>query len=68
MLKGRVDEFDRNLKDYQKNDKARYNLLRNSQEYRNYLDTKRLVDNQKENPTTADVNALVNANKKWLRK
>ena len=68
MLKGRVDEFDRNLDDYQKNDKDRYRQVRNSQEYKTYLDTKRLIDNKKTNPTTEDVKELLNANKLWLGK
>ena len=68
LLSGRVEDFKRNMDDYQKNDPARYRMLRNSQEYRLYLSTKKLVDNKKEQPNTNDVNALINANKQWLRK
>lgn len=68
LLNGRIKDFERNMKDYQKNDPARYRMLRNSQEYRTYINTKKLVANEKEQPTTADVNALIEANKQWLRK
>lgn len=67
LLNGRVKEFKRNMDDYQKNDPARYRMLRNSQEYRTYQEAERLVKNQKENPTTADVQALINANKQWIK-
>ena len=68
LLNGRIKDFERNMKDYQKNDPARYRMLRNSPEYRTYINTKKLVANEKEQPTTADVNALIEANKQWLRK
>ena len=68
LLNGRLQEFKRNLDDYQKNDKDRYRQVRNSQEYKTYLDTKRLIDNKKTNPTTEDVKELLNANKLWLGK
>lgn len=67
LLKDRVEEFERTLKDYQKNDPAQYRLLRNSQEYRTYQQTLRLVKSQSENPTTADVQALIEANKQWIK-
>ena len=67
LLNGRVTEFERNLKDYQKNDPAQYRLLRNSQEYRTYQQTQRLVKDEKENPTTVDVKTLIEANKLWLK-
>ena len=67
LLNGRVKEFERELKDYQKNDPAQYRLLRNSQQYRIYQQTQRLVKSQSENPTTADVQALIEANKLWLK-
>ena len=67
LLNGRVKEFKRVLDDYQKNDPAQYRLLRNSQQYRTYQQTQRLVKSQSENPTTADVNALIEANKLWLK-
>lgn len=67
LLNGRVKEFKRVLDDYQKNDPAQYRLLRNSQQYRTYQQTQRLVKSQSENPTTADVQALIEANKLWLK-
>ena len=67
LLNGRVKEFERELKDYQKNDPQQYRLLRNSQQYRTYQQTERLVKSQSENPTTADVRALIEANKLWLK-
>lgn len=67
LLSGRVKAFEQTLKDYQKNDPAQYRLLRNSQQYRTYQQTQRLVKSQSENPTTADVRALIEANKLWLK-
>ena len=67
LLNGRVKEFEQELKDYQKNDPAQYRLLRNSQQYRTYQQTQRLVNNEKDNPTNADVKALIEANKLWLK-
>ena len=67
LLNGRVKEFKRNMDDYRKNDRTKYNILTHSQEYRNYLDAERLVKKQKENPTTADVQTLINANKQWIK-
>lgn len=67
LLNGRVKEFKRNMDDYRKNDRTKYNILTHSQEYRNYQEAERLVKKQKENPTTADVQALIEANKLWLK-
>ena len=67
LLNGRVKEFKRNMDDYRKNDRTKYNILTHSQEYRNYQEAERLVKKQKENPTTADVQALINANKQWIK-
>lgn len=67
LLRGRVNEFRKMMNDYQKNDPAQYRLLRNSQQYRTYQQTERLVKSEKENPTTADVKALIEANKLWLK-
>lgn len=67
LLNGRVKEFKRVLDDYQKNDPAQYRLLRNSQQYRTYKQTESLVKSQSDNPTTADVRALIEANKLWLK-
>lgn len=67
LLNGRVNEFKRNMDDYRKNDRTKYNILTHSQEYRNYQEAERLVKKQKENPTTADVQALINANKQWIK-
>jgi len=68
LLKGRVKEFDKNLRDYQKNDPTRYRMIRNSQEYRVFDAARKLVRNEKENPTNEDVKALIEANKAWIRK
>ncbi len=67
LLNGRVKEFKRVLDDYQKNDPAQYRLLRNSQQYRTYKQTESLVKSQSDNPTTADVRALIEANKLWIK-
>ena len=67
LLNGRVKEFKRNMDDYRKNDRTKYNILTHSQEYRNYQEAERLVKKQKENPTTADVQTLINANKQWIK-
>ena len=67
LLNGRVKEFKRNMDDYRKNDPQKYRRVQNSQEYRIYQAAERLVKNQIENPTTADVKALINANKQWIK-
>lgn len=67
LLNGRVKEFKRNMDDYRKNDPQKYRRVQNSQEYRIYQAAERLVKNQVENPTTADVKALINANKQWIK-
>lgn len=67
LLNGRVKEFKRNMNDYKKNDPQKYRRVQNSQEYRIYQAAERLVKNQIENPTTADVKALINANKQWIK-
>ena len=66
LLNGRVKEFKRNMDDYRKNDPQKYRRVQNSQEYRIYQAAERLVKNHIENPTTADVKALINANKQWI--
>lgn len=67
LLNGRVKEFKRNMDDYRKNDLQKYRRVQNSQEYRIYQAAERLVKNQIENPTTADIKALINANKQWIK-
>ncbi len=68
LLKGQVDEYKRNLDDYRKNDRTKYNRLRASGEYDIYLKAKKLVDKGIDNPTTADVKEIIKVNKQWLKK
>lgn len=68
LLNGRVKEFDRNLKDYKKNNPTKYNLVVGSQQYKLYEKDKKLLKTMKENPTKEDVKQLYQANKEWWQK
>lgn len=67
LLNSRVSDFEKNLKDYQKNDRDRYYEVRRSPLYQSYRDAQRLVEKKKENPTTEDVKRLMEVNKQWTK-
>lgn len=68
MLNGRVKEFDRNLKDYEKNNPTKYNQVVRSQQYKLYEKDMELLSTMKENPTKEDVKKLYKANQEWWQK
>lgn len=67
LLKGRVQEYQRKLNDYEENNPDKYELETRSKQYKAYEETNELIWEKIENPTTEDVKQLMEANKQWTK-
>lgn len=68
LLKGRVQEYQRKLNDYEENNPDKYELETRSKQYKAYEETNELIWEKIENPTAEDVKQLMEANKQWTKK
>lgn len=67
LLKGRVQEYQRKLNDYEENNPDKYELETRSKQYKAYEETNELIWEKIENPTAEDVKQLMEANKQWTK-
>ena len=67
LLKGRVQEYQRKLNDYEENNPDKYELETRSKQYKAYEETNELIWEKIENPTAEDVKQLMEANKQWIK-
>ena len=67
LLKGRVQEYERKLNDYEDNNPDKYELEMRSKQYKAYEETNELIWEKIESPTTEDVKRLMEANQQWTK-
>ena len=67
LLKGRVQEYQRKLNDYEENNPDKYELETRSKQYKAYEETNELIWEKIENPTAEYVKQLMEANKQWVQ-
>ena len=67
LLKGRVQEYERKLNDYEDNNPDKYELEMRSKQYKAYEETNELIWEKIESPTTEDVKRLMEANQQWIK-